>query len=81
MTCVKSSPDSPFVFSFAGTKSNEPRVWDIREIKEVRERFYERMKIDIVQEEQQINQKVSKRKERAKKFKNFNNNKRKFSKK
>lgn len=78
---MKSSPDSPFVFSFAGTKSNEPRVWDIREIKEVRERFYERMKIDIVQEEQQINQKVSKRKERAKKFKNFNNNKRKFSKK
>ncbi|RNA42718.1 periodic tryptophan 1 -like protein [Brachionus plicatilis] len=80
VTCVESSPDSAFVFSFAGTKCNEPRVWDIREIKEVRERFYERMNINLAEEEKKMEQKISKRKERAIKFKNFKNNKRKFNK-
>lgn len=80
VTCVKSSPDSPFVFSFAGTKCNEPKVWDIREIKEVRERFYERMNIDLAEEEQKMEQKISKRRERALRFKNSNIKKSKLNK-
>ncbi|CAF0795664.1 unnamed protein product [Brachionus calyciflorus] len=74
VTCVKSSPDSGFVFSFAGITSNDPKVWDIRELKEIRERFYERMNIVEVEEEKNEDasgEKNPKRRERALKFKKF----------
>ena len=34
MNSAKSSPDAGFVFTFGGTQSSQPEVWDIREVQE-----------------------------------------------
>ena len=51
LNCGQASPDSDFVFAFGGESSNEPVVWDIRESKNVRDRFYPRMNIEFTQED------------------------------
>jgi hypothetical protein len=51
LNCAQNSPDSQFVFAFGGESSNEPLVWDIRESKNVRDRFYPRMNIEFTKEE------------------------------
>ena len=47
INCASASPDSQFVFAFGGELSNEPVIWDIRESKNVRDRFYPRMNIEF----------------------------------
>jgi WD40 repeat protein len=74
LNTARASPDAGFVFSFGGTQSSYPEVWDIRECAEVRARFFPRMnmtEIDEAQEEKESNR--NKRKERASKFKNWKN--------
>ncbi len=70
LNCGKSSPDSDFVFAFGGIKSTSPLVFDIRESKEVRTRFYPRMNLSEENEERKLKEeKAKKRIERAQKFK------------
>ena len=56
------------MFAFGGAESGDPCVWDVREIQQVRERFYPRMNISEADEAAEM-AKDSKRKLRAKNFK------------
>lgn len=51
ISMCKASPDSDFVFAFAGRESCEPKVWDLRGSRRVRDCFYPRMNITFTKEE------------------------------
>ena len=73
INCAKAAPDSEFVFAFGGVKSTDPLVWDIRDVKEVRDQFYPRLNRredeEHIKEQEERDKRKSRRVERAQKFK------------